>query len=419
MTVRSLDVVVTVGMGRWPFDRLVSAIEPLCAEHRVFAQTGTSTIKLSCEQYDFVPYPELLDRMKQADVVITHAGNTVRLVQRMGKLPIVVARTRSHGEMADDHQVDFLEDEERAGRVHAVWELDEIPALVQKIQGNQPRVTERCAPPADPDAVAATLDALWGVVRENPFRSSSTRRYAYAWEEVVHADRPAGPHLDVGCNTGDFAAELARAGRAVRGADVHAGYVATATTRYPEVEFALLDTAHVLPYDDASFATVSLLDVLEHCADEAALLSEIRRVLIPGGLLVLTVPAKHLFSALDPDNVKFHHPRLHRWIYSARFGKQTYEERFVDTSDGLYGDIAIERTEHTNYIADELFAAVALHGFALRRQGGANLFWRLLHGPSLLAKGKLATLLDRLMLVDGRLFTDANLFATFVKQDIA
>ena len=36
------SVVVTVGMGRWPFDRLVRAAAALGAEHDVFIQTGTS-----------------------------------------------------------------------------------------------------------------------------------------------------------------------------------------------------------------------------------------------------------------------------------------------------------------------------------------------------------------------------------------
>jgi hypothetical protein len=38
-------VLVTVGMGPWPFDRLIEAITPLCAEHEVFAQTGTSSVR--------------------------------------------------------------------------------------------------------------------------------------------------------------------------------------------------------------------------------------------------------------------------------------------------------------------------------------------------------------------------------------
>ena len=35
-------LLVTVGMGPWPFNRLVTAVAPLCAYHDVFVQTGAS-----------------------------------------------------------------------------------------------------------------------------------------------------------------------------------------------------------------------------------------------------------------------------------------------------------------------------------------------------------------------------------------
>src|SRR5438552_8881402 len=115
-----MDILVTVGMSPWPFDRLLKAILPLCGAHRVFAQTGTSKITPPCAHASFVPYAALLGRIRAADVVITHAGNTVRLVQRAGKVPIAVARTAVAGEMPNDHQVVYLRHEVREGRVVAV-----------------------------------------------------------------------------------------------------------------------------------------------------------------------------------------------------------------------------------------------------------------------------------------------------------
>ena len=49
-----LSVFVTVGMGRWPFDRLLHAVEPLCAAHEVFVQRGTSTVALPCPSVAFL-----------------------------------------------------------------------------------------------------------------------------------------------------------------------------------------------------------------------------------------------------------------------------------------------------------------------------------------------------------------------------
>jgi ubiquinone/menaquinone biosynthesis C-methylase UbiE len=54
-----------------------------------------------------------------------------------------------------------------------------------------------------------------------------------------------------------------------------------------------------LPYDDASFDVVTMLAVLEHLEKPEALLREIRRVLNPDGVLVLTVPSKAAKPVLE------------------------------------------------------------------------------------------------------------------------
>jgi SAM-dependent methyltransferase/UDP-N-acetylglucosamine transferase subunit ALG13 len=413
-----LSIVVTVGMGRWPFDRLLAAVAPLCAEHDVFAQTGPSTLTLPCDQQAYVTPDELTRRLERADVVVTHAGNTVRLVQRMGKVPVAVARERARGEMADDHQVTYLLDEEREGRVSAVWDVDTLAAVVAEHARSRPVLASGAlGRVADADLVGDTLDRLWVTIRDNPFRHDPTRRYCYAWERLTTDElRGAGPHLDIGCGTGDFLASLARAGRSCFGVDVHPGYVTKAREQHPALPITRVSLTGQLPFADGHFASVSMLDVLEHCADDEQLPQEAHRILLPGGLLVLTVPARHLFSFLDPDNAKFRLPKVHKLAYSARFGAATYHERFVDPSDGLIGDIAIGRGEHTNYRKEALLETLQACGFRVRDVSGANFFWRLMHGPSLLAGRRLAAALDRAILLDGRLFHRANLFLTLQKE---
>jgi UDP-N-acetylglucosamine transferase subunit ALG13 len=155
-------ILVTVGMGSWPFDRLIRAIGPLFAEHEVFAQTGTSSVTPPGPHQPFVSYGELQDRIAAAEVIITHAGNTVRLVQRAGKVPIAMARQASLGEMGNDHQVAYLRQEERTGPVMAVWAPQELPAAVAAHPVRQAQLLRDrpLAPAATPDQIAATLDAL-------------------------------------------------------------------------------------------------------------------------------------------------------------------------------------------------------------------------------------------------------------------
>ncbi len=58
-----------------------------------------------------------------------------------------------------------------------------------------------------------------------------------------------------------------------------------------DVSIVQLDlNIHPLPYPDASFDLVTCSEVLEHVENYRAVLREIRRVLKPGGLMVVTTP---------------------------------------------------------------------------------------------------------------------------------
>ena len=74
---------------------------------------------------------ETLRRITEADVVITHGGNTVRLAQRAGKVPIAVAREAARGEMRNDHQVTYLAEERAGGRVGVL--AGDRPALAAAV----------------------------------------------------------------------------------------------------------------------------------------------------------------------------------------------------------------------------------------------------------------------------------------------
>jgi SAM-dependent methyltransferase len=407
-----VDLLVTVGMSARPFDRLLNAVAPVCARHHVFAQTGTSTVRLPCAQAPFVPYPELLERIHAADIVVTHAGNTVRLVQRAGKVPIVVARTAAAGEMPNDHQVEFLRHEERTGRVVAVWNPAKIEAAVEAHPAAERRLLRQRPLPqcANAARVAQLLDSLWQAELGNPFARHHLRRYAYAWSELCSR---RGRHLDVGCGRGEFLGALAETTElGCHGVDPNEDYLSACRRSYPAVPVGHVPPGAPLPFPEGSFDSASLLDVLEHVPSEDALLSELARVLAPGGLLVVTVPRRHVFSALDPDNAKFRAPRIHRLVYSARFGGEVYRDRFVDRSNGLFGDLSIGKREHTNYRPEWLIERLSAHGFELERVSGANLLWRWFQVPALLLGGGTARALERLIYFDGEAFRGANLFLT-------
>ncbi len=97
--------------------------------------------------------------------------------------------------------------------------------------------------------------------------------------------------LDLGCGGGEFTAVLAEAGVDSVGVEVAPAAVARARERHAGLDFRLARIDDPLPLEDNSFALVWASEVIEHVADTARWLSEVRRVLVPQGRLLLTTPS--------------------------------------------------------------------------------------------------------------------------------
>ena len=430
-------IFVTVGMGRWPFDRLLSAVERLAVNHDVFAQSGTSELPLTFPHKAFIDTEEFDRHLAEADIVITHAGNTVRRAQRLGKVPIVVAREHARPEMGNDPQERFLRAEAQ-GSPMVVSSGDE-PNLDEALRRHDALLPTLWSlppmPPPSPPAIIRSQLQAFDVDRRgpNPLRKHHDRRLGWAYAQLAGL---GGAHLDVGCGDGQLIRALARgarrtavgveqAQRATDWADTTpltetvrptnptqlAGSLGAASTA-GRAAIVRIGARSPLPFAENSFASVSMLDVLEHVWDERAVLSEVRRVLGPNGLLVLSVPRRHVLSFMDPDNIKYRFPKAHRGIYRSRFGRDRYEQRFCDRTHGMFGEDAIERGWHSHYTEDQLESLLMRCGFQPLSWARANLLWRFADIPRLLLPGPLKRLTYPALRVDGRMFRQANLFVT-------
>lgn len=117
--------------------------------------------------------------------------------------------------------------------------------------------------------------------------------------------QPGETVLDVGCGTGAaarFAAQDVGASGRVIGVDVNAGMLAVARS-LPRVDGAPIEwkegPARALPVDDASVDVVLCAQTLQFVSDRPGALSDIRRVLRPGGRLIVS-----LWGGID-DNPYF------------------------------------------------------------------------------------------------------------------
>jgi SAM-dependent methyltransferase len=114
--------------------------------------------------------------------------------------------------------------------------------------------------------------------------------------------------LDVGCGTGTNLGLLRDFG-AVEGVDPEAAAVEFCHGRG---ERRVRQAAGSdLPYEDDRFDLITLLDVIEHAPDDQVLLSEARRVLAPGGRVLVTVPA-YAWMWGDQDRIAHHYRRYTR-----------------------------------------------------------------------------------------------------------
>lgn len=246
----------------------------------------------------------------------------------------------------------------------------------------------------------------------NPFGHN---RYGYLWE--AFASLPSGRHLDYGAYDGGIIAQLARTGVISEGVgiDANAPIVCANAHRMPTgVQLTSIVPGAPLPFADACFDSASILDVLEHVIDQRGLLSEIRRVLRPGGTLVVTVPKQYGLSFLDTGNWKFAFPRLHRLAVTAVSGSESYRRRFVECENGLFGDIEVGKGEHEHFTVGSLSELLATCGFGLSDVDGAGFFGRVLVllRPLAVTAGS-RNALDRLSERDALHHEATNLFATF------
>jgi SAM-dependent methyltransferase len=180
-------------------------------------------------------------------------------------------------------------------------------------------------------------------------------------QQLPQRDRPARI-LDFGCGTGAFLEHLERFGT-VSAVDADRSAVAFCHAR-GRSEVQLAPIGEPLPFADDAFDVVTTLDVIEHIDDDVAALAELRRVLRPGGRLLVAVPA-YMFLWGKQDEVSHHRRR-----YTAgTLGRALAEAGF--------------RVDRTSYFNTFLFGPIALVRLGrrlIRAQGSAQSDFEL--GPS-------------------------------------
>lgn len=139
---------------------------------------------------------------------------------------------------------------------------------------------------------------LWGL--EARFNPSAIANHPTAGPWFVDIVRPyiapADRVLDLGCGAGGFLQLMAPLAREAIGADLSPGFVEAARAMVAERGFGNVRVELVeagrLPFADGSIDVAVLVDVIHHLEDVPSTLAELRRVLRPGGKLLVFEPNK-------------------------------------------------------------------------------------------------------------------------------
>lgn len=129
-------VVVSAGTYHLPFNRLSEWMQNWLEDTdgvRVVMQHGPSVAVVGAENFDILPYAELLELCRQATAVVLQGGaGAVMDMRALGIVPIVVPRVPGDGEVVDDHQLVFSAEMEALGILRRALTSEELTVQLDR-----------------------------------------------------------------------------------------------------------------------------------------------------------------------------------------------------------------------------------------------------------------------------------------------
>ncbi|MGA9283840.1 MAG: class I SAM-dependent methyltransferase [Solirubrobacteraceae bacterium] len=147
----------------------------------------------------------------------------------------------------------------------------------------------------------AYYESLWEGIPPGLAPSDASLREAFLLSHLEAEKERLGRRvrvLDLGCGEGHFADLLVRADAEVVACDIAEEPLRRARANHPDLDLRLMDPGGPLPFADANFDIVWAGETIEHVLDTSQWLSEVRRVLPSGGLILLSTPDHGFFSRL-------------------------------------------------------------------------------------------------------------------------
>lgn len=130
------------------------------------------------------------------------------------------------------------------------------------------------------DKIAHRYDE-WYKTKVGGYVDRTEKKLVFSMIKTKHGDA-----LDLGCGTGNYTLELYKRGFQVVGVDISRRMLKIAQKKLPNVKF-IKANAYSLPFEDNTFDLVLSVTMLEFIHEPEKVLSEVYRVLKPGGEAVI------------------------------------------------------------------------------------------------------------------------------------
>jgi beta-1,4-N-acetylglucosaminyltransferase len=132
-------IFVTVGTNEARFDRLLHGVAALKTDEEIVVQHGHSSPveRPNALNIDFLTYEALVETIRRARIVVTHAGvGSIMVALANARRPLVVPRRASFGEAVDDHQLQLGRRLATAGLVTFVESPAQLGEALKRANGN-------------------------------------------------------------------------------------------------------------------------------------------------------------------------------------------------------------------------------------------------------------------------------------------
>ncbi|MBF0399301.1 MAG: class I SAM-dependent methyltransferase [Magnetococcales bacterium] len=163
----------------------------------------------------------------------------------------------------------------------------------------------------------------WASLSNNPWRHHCPTVARYQAVLKANPNWSGATVVDVGCGDGALAGCLVKAGAVVTGVEPEAAGRQLAQQEFARRGLPGRFVAQLAELADDSFDVAVCSDVIEHVEQPEQLLQEIRRVVKPGGMVVVTTPIRLTETPLDPHHVQEFFPGPFQSLMESHFAAVT------------------------------------------------------------------------------------------------